>query len=170
MSGTFVIFETLKSGENSSSGWLSEAESDPYCPSLSEKQRILGFMGCMGMGLLCFAMAMAYLPVLLISARKFALLYTLGSLFFISSFSLLYGPKKHFKPTVHITGSSLLDNAFSPDANRFDAKIFIFWQNNGIKSSCTVIRLFVVIRIGNESSKSPIPGGLPSWAIRILKL
>lgn len=85
----------LKS-ENGNS-WLSEAESDPYCPSLSKKQRILGFMGCMGMGLLCFSMAAAYLPVLLISARKFALLYTLGSLFFISSFSLLYGPKKHFK-------------------------------------------------------------------------
>ena len=57
----------------------------------------LGFMGCMGMGILCFSMAAAYLPVLVIAARKFALLYTLGSIFFISSFSLLYGPKKHFK-------------------------------------------------------------------------
>ena len=49
------------------------------------------------MGILCFSMAAAYLPVLVIAARKFALLYTLGSIFFISSFSLLYGPKKHFK-------------------------------------------------------------------------
>lgn len=89
------ISNPLKSDGGSS--WLKEAEADPYCPSLSKKQRILGFMGCMGMGLLCFAMAMAYLPVLLISARKFALLYTMGSVFFISSFSLLYGPKKHFK-------------------------------------------------------------------------
>ena len=54
-------------------------------------------MGCMGMGILCFSMAAAYLPVLIVAARKFALLYTLGSIFFISSFSLLYGPKKHFK-------------------------------------------------------------------------
>lgn len=54
-------------------------------------------MGCMAMGILCFSMAAAYLPVLVIAARKFALLYTLGSIFFISSFSLLYGPKKHFK-------------------------------------------------------------------------
>ena len=51
----------------------------------------------MAMGILCFSMAAAYLPVLVIAARKFALLYTLGSIFFISSFSLLYGPKKHFK-------------------------------------------------------------------------
>ena len=49
------------------------------------------------MGILCFSMAAAYLPVLIVAARKFALLYTLGSVFFISSFSLLYGPKKHFK-------------------------------------------------------------------------
>ena len=57
----------------------------------------LGFMGSMGMGILCFSMAVAYLPVLIVAARKFALLYTLGSIFFISSFSFLYGPKKHFK-------------------------------------------------------------------------
>jgi len=82
---------------NGESSWASEAAEDPFCPSLSKKQRMLGFMGCMGMGVLCFSMALAYLPVLLISARKFALLYTLGSIFFISSFSLLYGPKKHFK-------------------------------------------------------------------------
>ena len=60
-------------------------------------------MGCMGMGILCFSMAAAYLPVLIVAARKFALLYTLGSIFFISSFSLLYGPKKHFKESGLIT-------------------------------------------------------------------
>ena len=56
-------------------------------------------MSSMGMGVLCFSMALAYLPILLVAARKFALLYTLGSIFFISSFSFLYGPKKHFKET-----------------------------------------------------------------------
>ena len=118
----FIIFQNLTEGGGES--WFAQAEEDPYCPSLSKKQRIigknfkgtspaqidvktiifcpnhytfLGFMGCMAMGILCFSMAAAYLPVLVIAARKFALLYTLGSIFFISSFSLLYGPKKHFK-------------------------------------------------------------------------
>ena len=91
------FFNEILYSSDGGSSWLSEAESDPFCPKLSKKQRIFGFMGCIGMGILCFMMAAMYLPVLIISARKFALLYTLGSIFFISSFSLLYGPKKHFK-------------------------------------------------------------------------
>lgn len=105
----------LTDGENS---WFTQAEEDPYCPSLSKKQRIMGFMGCMGMGILCFSMAAAYLPVLIVAARKFALLYTLGSIFFISSFSLLYGPKKHFKHLISterlpFTASYVLSMSFT---------------------------------------------------------
>ncbi|XP_076357858.1 uncharacterized protein LOC143250762 isoform X3 [Tachypleus tridentatus] len=46
----------------------------------------------------CFpTLAGFYVPFLLLKARKFALLYSLGSLFIICSFSLLWGPVTHAK-------------------------------------------------------------------------
>ena len=64
---------------------------------LSRKQRILGFVLCLIGGVVCFGMASLYLPVLLLKARKFALLFSLGSLFVISSFSFLWGFAEHMK-------------------------------------------------------------------------
>jgi hypothetical protein len=78
-------------------GWLSEAQKDPLLPSLTKKQRVLGFVGCLLMGTLCFSLASLYIPFLLLKARKFALLYTFGSIFIIASFALLWGPYNHFK-------------------------------------------------------------------------
>ncbi|XP_071147565.1 uncharacterized protein [Mytilus edulis] len=78
-------------------GWFSQAQKDPYLPSLTKKQRILGFILCLLMGTFCFSLASLYIPLLILKARKFAVLYTLGSLFIISSFSLLWGPMNHFK-------------------------------------------------------------------------
>ncbi|CAG2054227.1 unnamed protein product, partial [Timema podura] len=46
-------------------------------------QRILGFCCFVFVGILCFTLAALYIPVLLFKARKFALLYTMGSLFTI---------------------------------------------------------------------------------------
>jgi len=74
-----------------------DQDEDPVLKLLSKKQRILGFILCVLSGMFCFSFAAALLPVLVISSRKFALLFTLGSLFFIISFSLLKGPVAHFK-------------------------------------------------------------------------
>nr|CAD7442463.1 unnamed protein product [Timema bartmani] len=60
-------------------------------------QRILGFCCFVFVGILCFTLAALYIPVLLFKARKFALLYTMGSLFTICSFSFLWGPINHLK-------------------------------------------------------------------------
>ncbi|GBN55991.1 Protein transport protein SFT2 [Araneus ventricosus] len=79
------------------SAWFSRAEKDSYCASLSKKQRIVGFMGCVLMGFFCFTLAGLYVPVLLLKARKFCLLYSMGSLFIIGSFSFLWGPCSHIK-------------------------------------------------------------------------
>lgn len=79
-----------------SEGWLSSAQKD-CCPSMSKFQRITAFCFCVCMGLLCFGLSALYIPVLLLKARKFALLYTMGSLFLISSFSFLWGPMNHLK-------------------------------------------------------------------------
>uniref|UniRef100_A0A023FUB4 Vesicle transport protein n=1 Tax=Amblyomma parvum TaxID=251391 RepID=A0A023FUB4_AMBPA len=81
----------------STNGWFSEAATDSCLPSLSRKQRIVGFTGTLLMGCFCLFLAGMYIPVLVFKARKFALLYTLGSLFIISSFAILRGPMNHMK-------------------------------------------------------------------------
>ncbi|XP_071946245.1 uncharacterized protein [Antedon mediterranea] len=78
-------------------GWYTQAAEDPFCPSLSKRQRILGFFTLLLMGVFCFVMAGFVAPFIVLKARKFALLYTMGSLFTISSFSLLWGPWAHIK-------------------------------------------------------------------------
>ncbi|KAF4517701.1 hypothetical protein B566_EDAN013379 [Ephemera danica] len=79
-----------------SNGKVEEAPAD-WCPSLSRMQRITGFVCCIVMGIICFSMSAFYIPVLLFKARKFALLYTLGSLFMLLSFSFLWGPMNHMR-------------------------------------------------------------------------
>ena len=70
---------------------------EDHLPSLSSKQRIIGFMTCLIMGIFCFSYSTVYIPLLLFKARKFALLFSLGSVFVMGSFSFLWGPVKHFK-------------------------------------------------------------------------
>ena len=84
-------------GSEASSSWFNEAKQDPICPSMSRKQRLIGFASCICGGIFCFSFASIYLPVLLLKARKFALLYSLGSLFMLNSFSFLWGPWIHMK-------------------------------------------------------------------------
>ncbi|RDD44047.1 Protein transport protein SFT2 [Trichoplax sp. H2] len=55
--------------------WLKTTQQDPILPSL----------------------AAFLMPFLVLRARKFALLFTLGSLFTIGSFSMLWGPVNHLK-------------------------------------------------------------------------
>ncbi|CAG9767077.1 unnamed protein product [Ceutorhynchus assimilis] len=76
--------------------WFRETKKE-YCPSLSRFQRMVLFALCIGMGILCFSLSLMYLPVLLFKARKFALLFTLGSLFFVLSFFFLWGPLAYLK-------------------------------------------------------------------------
>ncbi|XP_013142367.1 PREDICTED: protein transport protein sft2 [Papilio polytes] len=80
---------------SSTSTWFDNVQKEYF--TLSRTQRFMGFGICMCFGLLCFILSFLYIPILLLQARKFALLFTLGSLFFIFSFSFLYGPWSHFK-------------------------------------------------------------------------
>ncbi|XP_052838146.1 vesicle transport protein SFT2C [Drosophila gunungcola] len=84
-----VPFFTRKS-EPEANSWIKDTQ-DSCFPKLSRLQRIVGFVACLGMGMLCMALSTLYIPVLILKARKFALLYTLGSLFFILSFCFLSG-------------------------------------------------------------------------------
>lgn len=79
-------------------------------------------MMCLAMGVLCMLLATLYIPVIVIKARKFAVLFSFGSVFFLSryvaisigsdekwivlfSFSMLWGPTNHFK---HLTNAERL--------------------------------------------------------------
>ncbi|KRT79219.1 hypothetical protein AMK59_7087 [Oryctes borbonicus] len=87
-------FKKEESAEDSS--WFQETKKD-CCPSLTRFQRIVGFGICILMGIVCFFLSAMFIPVLLLKARKFSLLFTLGSLFFILSFSFLWGPVAYLK-------------------------------------------------------------------------
>lgn len=87
--------ETPTSTTSSTATWFENVQKEYF--TLSRTQRFLGFGICLFFGILCFILSFLYIPVLLLQARKFALLFTLGSLFFLLSFSFLYGPWSHLK-------------------------------------------------------------------------
>jgi hypothetical protein len=67
---------------SSGSGWT---------PVLSRKERIIGFFVLLGLGITFFTLSSFYIPVLLFKARKFSVLFTLGSVFTFASLSVLWG-------------------------------------------------------------------------------
>ncbi|XP_074599398.1 uncharacterized protein LOC141853810 [Brevipalpus obovatus] len=64
---------------------------------MSRMDSLIGFAMCVFMGFICFILAGFYLPLIVFKARKFCLLFTLGSLFWVGSFAFIYGPKEHLK-------------------------------------------------------------------------
>jgi len=86
--------------ETGGGGWFrqkSTTSNPSWIPALSKKQRIFGFMTSIILGVICFGLASAYIPFIILKARKFSLLFSLGSLFSMTSFSFLYGPWNHMK-------------------------------------------------------------------------
>ncbi|XP_062439072.1 vesicle transport protein SFT2C [Rhea pennata] len=73
-------------------GWPWAAEADPWLPGLSRWQRLAGSGLCLLLAALCWALAALYVPLLLLRARKFALLWSLGSLCGLGAAALLRGP------------------------------------------------------------------------------
>ncbi|XP_042896681.1 uncharacterized protein [Parasteatoda tepidariorum] len=133
--------------------WYSQAEKDSYCTSLSKKQRIVGFVGCIIMGSLCFFLAAFYAPVLLLKARKFCLLFSMGSLFIIGSFSVLWGPCNHLK---HLCSPERLPFTAVYFITMFTTLYSALWLKNTVLTSicaiCQVIALMWYVT-------SYIPGG-----------
>ncbi|XP_068424140.1 vesicle transport protein SFT2C [Clinocottus analis] len=88
------------SGSQSSGGsgfsWPWSAEPDPCLPGVSRRQRLVAFCACAVLSSLCFGLSALYAPLLLLYARKFALLWSLGSLFAIAAAAVLRGPSRLF--------------------------------------------------------------------------
>ncbi|NWS49168.1 SFT2C protein, partial [Probosciger aterrimus] len=81
-------------GPGSGSGWPWAAEADPCLPGLSRWQRLAGSGLCLLLAAICFGLAALYVPLLLLRARKFALLWSLGSLCALGAAALLRGPAR----------------------------------------------------------------------------
>uniref|UniRef100_A0A8C8YHF7 Vesicle transport protein n=1 Tax=Prolemur simus TaxID=1328070 RepID=A0A8C8YHF7_PROSS len=68
------------------------AAAGPACvPRVTRGQRLAAGGGCLLLAALCFGLAALYAPVLLLRARKFALLWTLGSALALAGGALLRG-------------------------------------------------------------------------------
>ncbi|XP_076837948.1 vesicle transport protein SFT2C [Brachyhypopomus gauderio] len=83
-------------GPGSSSGfsWPWSAEPDPCLPGMSRSQRLVACGTCILFSAICFGLSALYAPLLLLKARKFALLWSLGSLFALLGAAVLRGPSK----------------------------------------------------------------------------
>ncbi|NXP74432.1 SFT2C protein, partial [Ramphastos sulfuratus] len=87
---------SLSAAAESGSGasWPWAAEADPCLPGLSRWQRLAGSGLCLLLAAFCFGLAALYAPLLLLRARKFALLWSLGSLCALGAAALLRGPAR----------------------------------------------------------------------------
>ncbi|XP_069845592.1 vesicle transport protein SFT2C [Dipodomys merriami] len=69
-----------------------EPEAGPAClPSVTRGQRWAAGGGCLVLAALCFGLAALHAPLLLLRARKFALLWSLGSVLALAGGALLRG-------------------------------------------------------------------------------
>ncbi|KAG7222885.1 hypothetical protein INR49_015992 [Caranx melampygus] len=66
----------------------------PLLTGMSRRQRLVAFGVCVSFSALCFGLSALYAPLLLLYARKFALLWSLGSLFAIAAAAVLRGPSR----------------------------------------------------------------------------
>ena len=72
-----------------------DKEETEWVPSLGRKERLIGFILCLGLGVAFFVLAGLMVPLIVLKARRFALLFTLGSICTLGSFSFLWGPWAH---------------------------------------------------------------------------
>lgn len=122
--------------------WFSKAKEDPCLPSLTKKQRILGFMFCLVMAIFCFFMCSLYIPVLVLKARKFALLYSMGSAFFLMSFAALWGPMNHIK---HLLSGDRLPFTLIYFLTIGATLYFSMWRRSYLLTLlCAVVQLLVM--------------------------
>ncbi|XP_048000193.1 protein transport protein sft2 [Leguminivora glycinivorella] len=143
--------EETPTSSSSNASWFQEVQKEYF--TLSRTQRFMGFGVCLFFGILCFILSFLYIPILILQARKFALLFTLGSLFFILSFSFLYGPWSHVKSlfskeralTTLLYGSTLIATLYCA----------LHLQSTPLTIVCAVLQVIALLWMMMGS----IPGG-----------
>ena len=128
-------FLSFRGGENNE-------ENDSIFPSLSLKERLIGFGICFGLGLLFQFMSMgSIVGVLLGRPNKFAFLYTCGNLISIFGTFFLVGPKRQFKN---------MTNPYRRKASMiFLSSIVLTFISLYILHSKILTVLFVIIQFGS---------------------
>lgn len=74
---------STEASTSSNNSWLKDDDSG-WCPKMSRIQRMIAVVVCYGLGAFCLLVSFAYIPVLVLKARKFALLYSMASALFIA--------------------------------------------------------------------------------------
>lgn len=122
----FAFFSSATLTNNVPPGVAASARDDtveePEWFTLSYWDRLLVFGICLLGSIACFALCFFIMPVLALKPRKFAVLWSLGSMLFIISFGVLQGPLNYLKHllsstrilfTVAYFGSIILTLVFS---------------------------------------------------------
>ncbi|VDM22080.1 unnamed protein product [Wuchereria bancrofti] len=81
-SGQLPQFRNRKNG----GAWFSSISNDESIFGMSRMQRIVAFFVSIGAAFICFGIAVILLPTVVVQARKFAALNTLGSIMLILRF------------------------------------------------------------------------------------
>ncbi|KEZ41802.1 hypothetical protein SAPIO_CDS6793 [Scedosporium apiospermum] len=68
--------------------------------ALSRWDRLMIFAMCILASVACFVIAFTFLPIMATRPRKFIILFTLGSLFFMASFAAMMGPMAYLQHLV----------------------------------------------------------------------
>ncbi|XP_028393652.1 protein transport protein SFT2-like [Dendronephthya gigantea] len=149
--------ETSANNSEANSWWGSFSskaqEPDPWLPGLTKTQRILGFFLFLFLGMFCFGMAAMLIPFIILKSRKFVALYTMGSVFTLGSFSLLWGPYHHLKHLLSVERLPFTVTYFgSMSATLYVA---IFMKSTLLTLFCAVIQVITLIWY----IASYIPGG-----------
>uniref|UniRef100_A0A8R1TIJ2 Vesicle transport protein n=1 Tax=Onchocerca volvulus TaxID=6282 RepID=A0A8R1TIJ2_ONCVO len=86
-----------QSRNRKNNGWFSSITNDESVFGMSKMQRIVAFFMSIGAAFICFGIAVVLLPTVVIQARKFAAVNTLGSVMLILSFAFLWGPMNYLR-------------------------------------------------------------------------
>lgn len=92
--GANDLYNQLPTYNNSGS---ESGVNEPGWFRLSRMEKMIGFGACLGASVLCFVICVFTFPVLAMKPRKFALLWSMGSLLFVVLFGVLQGPYSYIK-------------------------------------------------------------------------
>eukprot|EP00761_Pharyngomonas_kirbyi_P012318 gb/GECH01012345.1/.p1 GENE.gb/GECH01012345.1/~~gb/GECH01012345.1/.p1 ORF type:complete len:187 (+),score=21.16 gb/GECH01012345.1/:1-561(+) len=77
--------------------WQQKKKDIAESVSLTREQRVMGCLGCIGLGVLCILISLSILPSVVLLPRKFAFLFTIGNVLCIAGVTFLVGIKKQFQ-------------------------------------------------------------------------
>ena len=86
-SGASNLYQTLPSYNGEVA-----PQQEPSWFQLSRVEKLIGFFACLGASILCFIICFFLFPVLALKPRKFAAIWSFGSILFVVSFGVLQGP------------------------------------------------------------------------------